>query len=649
MIIKTYKVNISLDEEITTEGVSRFPVVWTIEKNNNCLDITPASGVLNKDGQIEFTVSADDELCLTNSSVTLNLVDNIGCPKSQGINLINPCNLTISEISTPSKLNFLVTASNGTPPYTYAWNYDTSLFTANSLNSPVLSLNPIQGQTVDRAEVSVQVIDANGCERTATYNQQLCPFIIESKTINTYCVSVIKDISIKAKNSNVTLPITTECDINWDTFSYTSSNTGVTMINNGNGNFEINVADGTSAGTITIQYTVENQYGVVSPVGTLFIQVPSCSDVATGADVIAGETLEVPLTTSNTIGSTVEFNVEDNVYSTSPIKWDSFLITQAPQFGTAALNSSRKLVYTISNLTGTNTDQVGWEIENEVGQKLKKRYYINRNIIAAPVANNINVCAACNEATSITDITTNDTGDIDKSSIIITQGSPFIDISRNADNDFIFTPTKDATFTNIVRYKVANSQGTFSNEANVIISSVCAGTPSNLDITCSSQTFDLADLFPNTNAFTRSFSEVGGSYTGQGGAIIGANGTVDFTGISSGTYTFRQTATSPATCAATTQEADIVIVKQDVPSLNITSASITSTDIGTVEFTAINIPLGSITILNNGGRPVYTTTPTLVGSNGTFNLQLVSGANVITMQATTICGSTITQTSTINN
>ena len=647
MIEQTYTYNIALQEDTTTEGVSRYPITWTLTSSSTCISFSSATGTLEEAGQIEFTVTAQDENCL-NTTVTLNLVDNIGCSNAQNVALINPCDLTLSDISNADELDFVVTASAGTPPYQYKWNYDTSLFTTDSDESPVLSLNVIDGEAANRTNISVTVTDANGCEQTKSYNQQLCPITVEGAFITTYCVSVIKD-SAKAINSNVTLPITSTCDIDYDTFEYTSTNSGITILHNGNGVFTVNVADGTSAGTFIIQYTVKNEYGSVSPVGSLFITVPSCSEVNTGGDVIAGEIIEAELNSGNTIGEIIELDVESNVYTNSEVDWSTFAITQAPVYGTAALSPTRKIEYTITNLTGTDSDQVGFELKTTQGTSLRKTYYINRNVIAAPVANNITVCATCDNPTSAIDITANDTGNIDKSSIQILTTSPFVDVSRDSNDDFIFTPNSSATFTNIITYRVANTQGTYSNTANIIVSSACAGEPVRTDITCTSKIFDLRDLFPNTNAFTSNFTEVTSGYTGQGGTIVGATGTVDFSAITAGTYTFRQTATNAGACAGTDDTADIDIILQEIPALSITSSSIISTDIGQVNFSATNIPLGSITILNNGGRPVYTSSPTLTGGTGTFNLQLATGANAITLQANTICGNTLLATVTINN
>lgn len=651
MITRTYKYNIQLDEEVTQEGVSRFPVSWQVTTTSSCITIINSFGTLTQDGNIEFTINATDETCIENGTATLTLNDNIGCPTTYNISLVNPCDLVLSDISASDTLDFSVVATGGAQPYTYEWFYDTSLFTTSNNTSPVLSLQPIEGQYIDRTILSVKVTDSNGCVQEKEYNQQLCSMVVEGKTINTYCVSVIDDELglIKAVNSNFTIPILSSCDIDWDTFSYTSTNSGIVIIHQGNGVFRMNILDGTSAGTSIVNYTVKNEYGVSSPVGSLIVNIPSCSEVNNGGDTIDGEIQEGELNSSNIVGDVIELNVEENIYSTSPIRWSTFNFTQNPAYGTATFTPSRVIEYEITDLTGSDADQIGFEIENESGQILRRTYYINRNVAAAPVANALTVCATCNTPTSAIDITSNDTGDIDKSTIIITSSSGNIDISRNSDNDFIFTPNSSATFINNIRYKVANSQGVFSNEAIVIVSSACAGEPVRTDITCSSQTFNLADLFPNTNAFSRSFAEVTTSYTTQGGTITGANGAVDFTSITAGEYIFSQTAVNAGSCSGTDDVKQVTVVKQDIPALTINSGTIVATDVGQVTFTATNIALGSITILNNGGRPIYTSSPVLVGSSGSFNLQLSAGNNEISLQANTICGNNILRTITIAN
>lgn len=667
MITKEYTINFALTEETTSGGLSRWPVTWTVSKSSTCIQIDDqfSTGTLTADGSFKIVVQTDDETCIENENITIQYVDAIGCAYNQTVTLVNPCSLALGDINNPSDLTFSISASGGTPGYQYSWDFDQNIFQAvNSTTSNILSLTLRAGQVADSVQVTVTVTDQAGCVASKTLNKEICSISTTGQLVQTFCTTSTTQTcvsNLKASNQRVNLNVTTSgCSIDWSTFEYSGAN-GICIYRRNPvtfpEDFTIEVDDSVGSGTSVVTYSVKNEYGLVSNTGALIIDIPSCSLVESGGNIIDGETSEQQLTADKIVSDTIDFDLENKIYSTSPLDWSTFSIDVNPDYGTASLTADRKLRYTISSLVGSDPDRITWSISNVAGQTLSKTYYLNRDVAAAPVAVNDTICVSCFEPSAPTDITANDTGDIDKSTIVITQNDPDVTIARDKNNDFIFTTNNNAAFVNIVKYKVANSQGLLSNEGSIIINSTCAGipTPSNLDITCfSNKAFNLQDYVVNGNAFSKTWTETTGTaptYTTQGGTITGSQGAVDFSAIATGrTYTFEVEATGDGTCPAQTHTETINIILNAPPAVTISSATNLGSNVGKIEFTVEGVTsLGSLTITNNGDRPTYISSPTLISGSGEFTFQMVAGNNVVLITAITTCGTTVSDTDTIVN
>jgi hypothetical protein len=279
---------------------------------------------------------------------------------------------------------------------------------------------------------------------------------------------------------------------------------------------------------------------------------------------------------------------------------------------------------------------------------------VNRNVVATPVTAGDTICAKCNTPTVATDVTANDTGTIDKSTIQITSITSDVQYSQDANNDLIFTALPDPSLNRIVQYLVKNTQGVDSNTSNIVLSVTCAGTPLDQNITCwASKVFDLLDYFEDAAAISYTFTETttGTTYTSQGGTIGAATGTVDFTSINAGTYTFEITAVGAGGCSGSGDDtAEIEITLNDAPSLTIDSVVNNGDDTGTVNFTIVGLSsTASLVVLNNAGAVTYTITPSISGTSGTFTINLVSGNNDVSITALSICNTILTDNDTIVN
>ena len=262
---------------------------------------------------------------------------------------------------------------------------------------------------------------------------------------------------------------------------------------------------------------------------------------------------------TNPIGIPINLDTSNRIAGDAD--YSTMVITAAPTFGTAVINANGDIIYTPTDITTTPTipDRIKWSIQSNSGKTSFVTETILRDIIAAPIGVNDTVCTTCGEPTAAIDVLANDTGDIVRDTIYITSSDIDISTSIDSDNNVVFLASPGASFTNLVKYKVKNSQGIDSNETTVIVSAACTGIPqSPYNLACVPKTFDLIDQFTGYNAFGTVFVEDGSTaspdYTTQGGTIIGVGGTVDFTAINPGTYRFKFTAQNIVACAGVDDE-----------------------------------------------------------------------------------------------
>lgn len=648
MITQTY--NFTVSGSTATLGANDvYLYTYSFTKNSDCLTIDNASG--NTNGEISVDFTFEDEACIETVEVVLVVQDLNGCVKSIPVVLVNPCTLSISTIQN-NGFQFSVSVTGGTPNYTYAWSYDQDIFNlvdSNSTDSLLeLSYNPKVNPVPLSTNISVVVTDSFGCT------------ITQSKSI-TFDVPVARNQNF-ILNCSTTNPCNTThyAVLNLSVYSTEGVDwtslvvNGPTCVQNlGNGQIRIGINSATT-GVVGLQYnyTVKNVLGIISNTGILYATVLPCS--RSGREgYITSYSSQIQIIATDVVTDIKTIDVEGKINSNPAVDWSTFQFLNTPTYGTVTLNGDREIEYEITSLADVGTiDTIKWSVENTNGDLLTITEVVNRDIIAAPVTIGVAICATCNTPTVETDILAGATGDVDRSTVEILTADPDVSFVKLANNNFIFTPIPTAGLTSVLTYRVSNSQGVVSNTSNVALSNVCSGSSTDINITCfASKTFDLIDYYTDVYTISYSFTEttVTNSYTSQGGSIVNATsvGTVDFTGIDPGVYTFRLTAAGVGACAAFTDITDINITVEETPELTITSSTDNGNNTGTIEFDIVNCNNSTFSVTNNGSPATFTISPSISGTSGVFTANLVSGANVFVITALSNCNTVLTDTDTI--
>jgi hypothetical protein len=374
---------------------------------------------------------------------------------------------------------------------------------------------------------------------------------------------------------------------------------------------------------------------------------------------------------NTTIGSFVVIPVK--VVASTEVDWSSFTFVPAPNqtiqggcggkivitpFGEATF-LDEKITYTLNvNNPTCYADILQFKVADASGTFSKiTTATITFNTIPAPVAQNIEVCSTCYQQTPYFELMDYATGDITNYTIL-TQPTSGTLLQTGNSVAYIQNLT-DNSATDSFTYKVTNKNGIDSNTATVSINRRCLGnfTNTTVDITCTPKIFDLSTLISNaTYINSGTWSEVTTSYTSQGGTITGANGTVNFTSITPGTYSFKSSASLASSglipnvinCPQTL-EITVNIVHTLAPAITYTGNTLISTGNYVVNFTVSNVPFANTITVTNNGNPVnvFIVNPALSGNNGYFALQLPQGTNVLSISAVTKCNTTVTTTASI--
>ncbi len=370
------------------------------------------------------------------------------------------------------------------------------------------------------------------------------------------------------------------------------------------------------------------------------------------------------------VGSTITINFSAG--GINEINWDSFEFVPitgqtynasckelTTVYGTAKY-TNKSVVYTLTDDTpGCNADIIHYKIADVQGVYSKiKTIPITFNTIPAPVASELEVCTSCYNYSQPVDLKDYVTGDVESVEIVtqplygelVLEGTVFTYI-QNPNNN-----TLEDEFT----YKAYNKNGIPSNTESVFMVRGCLSkfTVSTVDITCLPKTFDLYSLL-STSAYISAgtWSVLTPSYTSQGGTVTnGLQGTVNFTSITPGTYSFKisYNLTTTGKYANTTGcpiliEETVNIVHAVTPSISVASTVLLS---GTTYGVNLNVSQidspNSITVTNNS-NPVnnFVVYPQLSTTTGYFALQLSQGSNVVSISALSKCNTTVNTTTTI--
>jgi hypothetical protein len=537
--------NISVDNE---------PYSYLVDTNAACISYTEISRTTTQ-LTLEFTLS--NQTCLANANVILTVVDSEGCSVEQVVDLADVCaSLALADISITSDFQVSTIASGGTAPYTYQWNVDDSIFafspTSNITSSNVaLELLATPTSTI----ISCTVTDANGCKATKSINysfaQPLAGDVILQLNSMPAGVTQTACPTACSYRSNVELPVTGD-NLDYDSISISNSDPRICIVKNGDNNYSF-YSSYSGAANVSFTYTIKDIYGVESDPGTISLNIPICKN--TGL-YISSPTTITPAPSGATAGDVIEIALDAKTLSTNPIDWTTWQAINTPAYGTVSLNANRAIEYEFTSVPTTGADMVIWRVEDTSGNSSANVVeVVNFEIGSAPVVTGEIVCATCAQPSAITDILSNDAGDINRRSVVFTSIDPDIAISGSA-GLYSFTPGYGASFSNVVKYTVDNFEGLTSSEANVVVVSVCAGqaTQNPINATCIGPVIDLGDYITGHNSLTYTVVEQTTDYTLNGGTIdttLPEFASLDFTGIPDGTYTFRVEATSSAPCVDT--------------------------------------------------------------------------------------------------
>jgi len=370
------------------------------------------------------------------------------------------------------------------------------------------------------------------------------------------------------------------------------------------------------------------------------------------------------------VGSTITINFSAG--GVNEINWDSFEFVPitgqtynasckelTTVYGTAKY-TNKSVIYTLTDDTpGCNADIIHYKIADVLGDYSKiKTIPITFNTIPAPVASELEVCTTCYNYSEPVDLKDYVTGDVESVEIVtqplygelILDGTVFTYI-QNPNNN-----TLEDEFT----YKAFNKNGISSNTESVFMVRGCLSkfTVSTVDITCLSKTFNLYNLL-STSAYinTGTWSVLTPSYTTQGGTLTnGLQGTVNFTSITPGTYSFKISYTLASTgkydnttgCPKLIEET-VNIVHTVAPSLTITSSTLVSGNTYMINFTTNHITSPNNITVTNNSNPVnnFVVYPQLAFGSGYFSLQLPQGTNIISVSGLSNCNTTVTTATTI--
>lgn len=534
--------------------VDNLPFNYAFTLSSDCIGYTVVS---ESDTQLVVDFTFTSESCLNTASIVLVVTDAKGCAGTKSVVLPPACaDLALTDISITNTFGTSVIASGGTPPYTYEWAYDNNIFSIDPASDATSnSINLELEATPDDTTISVVVTDSNGCTASKslnyTFDKPLSGNIIlqlaaiPSGVTNTSCPTACN------YKANVNLPITGD-NLDYSTIQINNSDPRICIVRNGANNYTF-FSSYTEATAVSFTYTIKDVNGIESLPGTISLVIPACK---TTLPFITSSPSITTIPSGTIASDVITIPLSEKTLSTNTLDWTTWQVINTLDFGTTALNANREIEYTLSSVPTTGAEIIVWRVDDIEGNTSGNNFeIINFNLAAAPVLTGETVCAACNEPSASTDILANDTGDINPATVRFTQIDNDIAIS-GSNGTYIFTPGYGASFSNVVKYTVANYDGIVSSEGNIVIKSVCAGqaTSNPIDISCLSPVVDLGDYIDNHNSFTYTVNETSTGYISNGGTINTtppAFAELDFTLIPDGTYTFEIEGTNASPCANT--------------------------------------------------------------------------------------------------
>lgn len=537
-------------------GTAPFTYTWT--SDDSCVSIEGSTGSFTTD--FETTFEFADTSCLSAASIILSINDSSGCSYSQPVTFSNPCDeFVVEEISKVSNNVFSIYANQDS---NYDWVYDTKLYDAEVVNNVITLIPKFVVTPSEDSVLMCYVKNIYGCEDVKLYT-------IQYERIVNPDIQVVVETDCYKKNARFYLQLPTNQNIDWSTFSLITPD-NITIESKTDNKIWISVVNypnnGQETQQVVLKYTVKNYDGILSKENIILLYIKGCVDVTLPTAYSPNIML-----TSTDIGTNGESPVIKNpdVYINTlvPIPGSGQTLVNAYQmttpYGIVNINEE-KITYEITGAVSGNSELIQYTVRDSDGNISKVvQVTVSWNAVAAPVPplNPLVLCTECGNATPYINYASYATGNVDptKTEIVSLPSTGELDqlnsgsISFSSEN--VFMAGNTFTF-NVTSYDGVQSSGV--GTVNVI--NRCSGVPINTvsNITCSALAFNLEDLADGYLSSPRLWEDYDGAYTAAGGTITNATaaGGVNFTGLPSGTYKFKQTNTftltgDPINCKTT--------------------------------------------------------------------------------------------------
>lgn len=645
----------------TTKGGS-----FTFTSTNSLIQFSNQTGTVADNGEIVTDIIYPSTDSISASSVFLTIVHRDGCPATVfSVNLVNPCSMVVSDITfqrVNNTFQLLTNVSQGSGDFEFQWSYPTYLYqSVLPVSTNKLVLVPFTKPFAFTA--TVKVIDrVSNCSVTKSIN---VPVLNVTPPDITVFLDCILDVNYKHYGSvNLELEHYSIVESfmavfgttpDWNTLQITIANNNFTAEANSNSSINIFSGIGVVEGSYTnvMQYSVSDAFGNTSLNGNINIVTNACGGLQ-GDVVVVNKAVRI--SPDIEIGDTLTINIRDLVFSKNEIDWDTFNIDNTPSYGTVVLDKDYNLRYTFTSVQAAAVDFIDFSIADIYGNYSSlATIVINHISVARPIVPNQSFAVIVGTLSDEVDITDGTTGEIDLNSVMITTSNPNVRIYKNEANLYSFLVNPAITSDIVLRYKVANYEGYYSEEGVITLTVVSAGNSTDTNITVLSKTFNLINLFNNYTDGTRVWTEVTSSlqgstasnqsYTDQSGVITGSNGAVDFSSIAPGTYVFLLEVTEDGV----TDEEEVVVVLEEIPSITITNTIDNGNGTFTVLYDAVNVTGIAFTVTNNPAT--YVSAPTLINGSGRATIYFITanGDDIVTITGYTNYQTTVSDTETVTN
>lgn len=498
MITQTIQVTVDLD-------TIAVPYTYSFSSSSTCVSFSNQSGSSSAT-TVTTTVSFTDENCIADNPINVLLIGADGCPKSQQVQITNPCtNLTLSINQIEDYKFQAITTAPSCAEVDIEWSFNDNIFNIrNQQDSSFLStieldfnVGTTRGRIPVSSSISATIVDCNGCELTTTKVFDICKPEVEDFVKHLQCYSNTL-LGFTHRTGVFTIPDPSNCtgDINWGTLKWDlpAGFSVLTAVNSGpsrgstSGITHTIVSDSTvDPGTYTGTYTVSDEYGVVSNQGVVTFVVRACEENNT--ITIPDKRINVDCNTVSP-GDTITINVEEEliVQTGAVVDWSTWTLVDPPTPSSPSIvlttnaDGDHVIEYETDSPTILN-DVFAWTVCDTNGNCAQASVYTIVECITGPTAVADADCVACNSSVTI-DVLANDTssGPLDVNSVQIETNPTYGTVDVNADGTITYTPNSGYEGSDTFAYSVADTLGERSNSANVVMTVICAGNNTNVTI-----------------------------------------------------------------------------------------------------------------------------------------------------------------------